>query len=143
MIETSLPVANESPAQARRWLNQELLQPLGVETMGRTLAATSELVTNAVRHGEFGPDEQIGVRAGIRDDVVRIEVAQPSSVKATHVLPPADRPVGGGLGLVIVDALAERWGAEDEPSPHVWFEISRPPAEAQALNGFPESSSEA
>jgi anti-sigma regulatory factor (Ser/Thr protein kinase) len=130
-IETSFPAVNESPAEARRWLTKELLQPLGVETTGRALAATSELVNNAVRHGDSGSEHQIGVRANVTQDTVRVEVAQSSSVRGARVVVPQDRPpTGGGLGLVIVEGLTERWGAQDEPSPHVWFEIGRRPAGA-------------
>jgi hypothetical protein len=36
--------------------------------------------------------------------------------------------VGGGLGLMIVDALARRWGADRDHGYHVWAELAtRPP----------------
>jgi len=71
----------------------------------------SELVTNGVRHAAQVPGRPpVRVRLSGRGRGVQIEVWD-----ASNDLPergrdaPPDEP--GGLGLVLVDALADRWGA--------------------------------
>ena len=79
---------------------------------------TSEIVNNAVRHAastirlEVGMDEaQLSVRA--RDEA-------PDAVVAAD---PDRRRGEGGLGLRIIDTLAERWGVERHQNYKVvWFE---------------------
>ena len=82
---------------------------------------TSELVSNAVRHAELDPSQEIVVRI-VADGYVRVEVADPG--------PPFDadrrRPGSGsrGWGLLLVDAVATSWGVEREGSgKRVWFEV--------------------
>ncbi|HEX3299365.1 MAG TPA: ATP-binding protein, partial [Actinomycetota bacterium] len=63
--------------------------------------ATTELVSNAVRHGELSADDDIVLVVDLGADVVRVDVEQPTSAEAARVLgPDADRD--GGLGLMIV-----------------------------------------
>jgi anti-sigma regulatory factor (Ser/Thr protein kinase) len=85
---------------------------------------TSELVTNAVRHGATDPNESILLRARKLDGSVRVEVcdeglttfdADPSG---TALLEP------GGNGLVLLDALAARWGVDGDSPKCVWFETA-------------------
>jgi anti-sigma regulatory factor (Ser/Thr protein kinase) len=83
---------------------------------------TSELVTNAVRHGASDPKESILLSARKRDGCVRVEVcdegladfeAEPGG---TALMEP------GGNGLVLVEALASRWGVTRGQPTCVWFE---------------------
>ena len=80
---------------------------------------TSELVTNAIRHG--GPP--VTVRAGLsRRGSLRIEVRddEPGSVVARL----AGLDDDGGRGLLLVDSLADRWGYRSTRSgKRVWFEV--------------------
>jgi len=93
----------------------------------------SELVTNAIVHGE----PPIELRVQVPTDVVRVEVydsdpeallalpglsTSPPAATSASALPPMERL--GGRGLRLVDALASRWGLdEDESGKCVWFEI--------------------
>jgi anti-anti-sigma factor len=82
----------------------------------------SEVVTNAVRHGCSGPEDQVELSVGRPGGVLRVEVRDPG-----HGLPHAsaadDDPLReSGWGLVMVDRLASRWGIERAPS-LVWFEL--------------------
>jgi len=83
----------------------------------------SELTSNAVRHGLHDVGEDLALRIGLRDDVLRIEVTD----EGVGFEPPA--PTGlldaGGWGLVLVDRLADRWGVERSAPTTVWFEIDR------------------
>ena len=77
----------------------------------------SELVTNAISHGE-GPT--IDVRLTGDGPVVRGEVVDQGDGFA--VPPPRTLDAPGGRGLAIVGALSQHWGIE-RGSTHVWFEL--------------------
>jgi anti-sigma regulatory factor (Ser/Thr protein kinase) len=84
--------------------------------------ATTELVSNAVRHGDLSEGDEIWLVVDLGDEVVRIDVEQPTSAEAARVLGP-DPDREGGLGLVIVHAFSERWGVTEGAPGHVWFEV--------------------
>jgi anti-sigma regulatory factor (Ser/Thr protein kinase) len=78
----------------------------------------SELASNAVRHAKSPFTVAVGcdgaiVRVDVTDDSVDLPVARVPSVDAVT-----------GRGLMIVEALANRWGVEPSDSGKtVWFEI--------------------
>ncbi|MBO1337421.1 ATP-binding protein [Streptomyces sp. VRA16 Mangrove soil] len=86
--------------------------------------ALTELVANVVRHV---PDRRCGVRIFRTEDGkgVRVEVedAHPELPKRRTC---QAEPAEDGRGLVILDALASRWGVGPRPQPGpgktVWFE---------------------
>jgi anti-sigma regulatory factor (Ser/Thr protein kinase) len=69
---------------------------------------TSELFTNAIRHGRGA----VTVRSECDDDILRLEVSDQGGGRPT--LQPVDSSgsVIGGWGLHLVDQLAEAWGSE-------------------------------
>ena len=82
---------------------------------------TSELVTNAIRHGARDPHESILLRAGRTDGAIRVEVCDEgdgfdAEPEQGDLLEP------GGHGLLLVDTLAERWGVKRGSPSCVWFE---------------------
>ena len=84
------------------------------------LLLTSELVTNAVRHG----DGDITCRLWPGPDVLRLEVSDGNGSLPREV----DRgPVAdSGRGLRIVATVASRWGAvptQPDGGKTVWFEL--------------------
>jgi len=83
----------------------------------------AELAATAVRHGRVrGRDFR--VRLVLREDVVRVEVADGRADRLPVLLEPSDGE--GGRGLLIVVALADRWGVEpraDGTYKTVWAEI--------------------
>ncbi|MBW8700125.1 hypothetical protein MBT84_11005 [Streptomyces sp. MBT84] len=83
----------------------------------------AELAANAVRHGRV-PGRDFRVRLVLRDGVVRVEVAD----GRTERLPALPERGGGeaGHGLLLVSAVAERWGVEPRPGcayKVVWAEV--------------------
>lgn len=87
---------------------------------------TTELVTNAVRHGpEAG---QVTLSATLVDGDYRVAVKDESPV------PPRLRHVGarapGGRGVMLVDRLASAWGVDPvgAGAKSVWFRIAEPAA---------------
>jgi anti-sigma regulatory factor (Ser/Thr protein kinase) len=87
----------------------------------------SELVTNAVRHGASDPHEAILVRAHRTNGAVRVEVCdEGGGFHQRGEAPPALQP--GGRGLMLVEALASRWGVAPGHPNCVWFEAEPSPA---------------
>ena len=83
---------------------------------------TSEIVTNAVRHGSS--PVTLGLRCG--PHLVRVEVSDEST--APPVMSAAADDDEGGRGMLIVEALATRWGVRDRsPGKTVWFEVATQP----------------
>lgn len=71
--------------------------------------AVSELVTNAVRHGQGKP---VGFRVTNTDDELRIEVTDGNSTPAR--LREAGESAESGRGLLLVAALAKEWGVSPD-----------------------------
>jgi anti-sigma regulatory factor (Ser/Thr protein kinase) len=81
----------------------------------------SELVGNAVRHADQGPDQKIVFFARVSEDHVHVEVAD-------HGVgfDPEVRHSTAGFGLRLVDKLATRWGVEHSGKGcRVWFDVDR------------------
>ena len=79
----------------------------------------SELVTNAVR---YGSSEGIDLKLTNRGGCIRVEVTDHGTGFSI------DDPRGDGLGLNIVERLADRWGMKGGQHKFtVWAEISTSP----------------
>ena len=91
------------------------------------LLLVSELVSNSVRHAGLTADERIRLRARLQDACAYVEVCDHgrSGRVPTRRTPRPDALEPGGLGLVLVDEMADRWGVHrgaDETC--VWFELA-------------------
>lgn len=82
----------------------------------------SELVANSVRHGA---SSAIDIKVAAHADRIRVEVTDSGPGFSR------DAPRGEGLGLLIVEKLADRWGMHDGRMRFtVWAEFSaRPPGD--------------
>lgn len=118
-VSTVFPAVAPSAAGARRFVSAALHRwgfPDGFIDL--VLLLTSELVTNAYRHGRS--DTRVSVRCD--EDRVRVEVRDKGGGEVR--LRPLDSSRTDGRGLQIVDALAERWGHHsDSGGTVVWFEL--------------------
>ncbi|MBP5861005.1 ATP-binding protein [Streptomyces scabiei] len=88
----------------------------------------SELVTNALRV-PVPRDRQVGVRISrsSADGLLRLEVSDAGAGKP-EVRVPRDEETGG-RGLLLVEALADRWGVEERAGgigKTVWAELKAP-----------------
>ncbi|MFD8630823.1 ATP-binding protein [Streptomyces sp. NPDC059533] len=97
----------------------------------------AELASNAVTHGRL-PGRRFRLRLTAAGATLRIEVSDTRSEcepPSTSELPPFDAE--SGRGLVIVAALADKWGTTHGPVPlkTVWAEIALPEPESPGL-GF-------
>jgi GAF domain-containing protein/anti-sigma regulatory factor (Ser/Thr protein kinase) len=121
--ELALAGGPEAVSLARAAVRARLENDLPPERLGDVLLMTSELVTNAIRHGGAdGPDDRIRVRAVRRGAGARIEVRDDGPGFAAHG--PPDSPAEGGMGLELVDRLADGWGTDRRGrTTVVWFEV--------------------
>ncbi|HJR23883.1 MAG TPA: ATP-binding protein [Acidimicrobiales bacterium] len=108
-----------------------------VEAEGRpvtddVLLVASELVTNAVRHGQG----EVEVRVDVGPGSVRLEVLDEGHVVVPE--PPGIMPVDGpgGWGLHLVRAVSHAWGSglDQRGRTLVWAEVGLP---APRLAGIP------
>jgi anti-sigma regulatory factor (Ser/Thr protein kinase) len=123
-ISTRLDANPDSAAVARRFV-REVLDAWDCDDADEVaLLLTSEVVSNAVRHAAT----DLAVRLQLDEDAatLRIEVtdADATMPEVREQSPDAT----GGRGLVLVEALAQRWGADRTPSGKVvWFELGARP----------------
>ncbi|MFC7869273.1 ATP-binding protein [Streptomyces murinus] len=101
-------------AQLRRW-------GLPTETASHLVA---ELAANAVTHGRV-PGRDFRLTLSLVGETLRIEVTDTRGER----LPTRQRPAEdaeSGRGLLLVDALADRWGVREDrfPCKTVWAECS-------------------
>lgn len=127
-LEFTLPHTRDAPGAARRRLARWLTPQLDESELHRAMLLTSELVTNAVMHGQG----EITLRAYLDDDRVLVEVIDQGQ-GFERVLREEDFERIGGHGLSIVDAESSRWGIH-EGNTHVWFELERPGPRLGATN---------
>ena len=82
----------------------------------------TELITNSLRHAGVRADDEIGVRAQVSGETVRIEVHDPGRDGPVVMRKPGPR--GGGYGLFLVESLTDEWGVDRRDGTTVWAELS-------------------
>jgi anti-sigma regulatory factor (Ser/Thr protein kinase) len=85
----------------------------------------SELVTNSVRHSASGrPGRTVTVTVLSGGGVTRVQVTDMSGATVPALRSAVGGLAGGGRGLHLVNALAARWGFEqDGGHTTTWFEL--------------------
>lgn len=110
-----------SPGRARRFVASALSAWGLAASTDVAVLVTSELATNALNHAE----SEFYVTVSLVPGAIRITVSDPSTAEPEHRRDQALTEISG-RGLVIVDALAERWGTDATPTGKVvWAEIAR------------------
>jgi anti-sigma regulatory factor (Ser/Thr protein kinase) len=120
-LELTLPPEPGSVARART----EVCDAVGTELEERekeTLRLlVSEVVTNAVRHGDHSQPVEL---SAYWNSEVRISVSDHGNGFTPH--PRAEAlDEAGGFGLYLVGRLADRWGVETDDGTTVWFVLRR------------------
>ena len=120
--EMRLPAHPASCSLARE-LTLELLQSWGLEELGGAAAQlVAELAANSIIHSGCST---LRLRVTKRGGSVRIEVRDPSQQLPLLILGDAEDDHGRGMHLV--DALADRWGADLLPyGKGVWCDLHIP-----------------
>ena len=116
-IDLELPRDPDAATVARRELRRRFAGMLHQGVLGDIYLVVSELVTNAVIHGQGEIRLRLEHDAGdVRGEV--IDAGSGFEYELREVGPFAT----SGRGLLIVDRLTTRWGIH-EGTTHVWFEI--------------------
>lgn len=122
IVQRAFAATPDAPAQARRLLLVALADDPRVDA---ALLATSELVTNALRHAELAPEDEIRVHVRSSAGRVRVSVSNPGGGFARPRLDrraPDER--AGGWGLPIVASVASSWAVGGQGGQtHAWFEL--------------------
>ncbi|MGW1812739.1 ATP-binding protein [Streptomyces sp. NPDC002125] len=107
--------------------------PAGTDDHDAVAIVVAELAANAVLHGRV-PGRDFALLLTYDDErrVVRIEASDTHPASPARVARAADDEQG--RGLVLVDALATRWGVRDRvgPGKTVWAEYALAGGEADA-----------
>jgi anti-sigma regulatory factor (Ser/Thr protein kinase) len=115
-VSLVLPPTTASVPEARHFVDHALPSTCWADEV--TLIV-SELASNAVRHAET----PFTVALQCDGAIVRVEVSDGATALPVLQRPPVDAITG--RGLLIVEALATRWGVEPNPSGKtVWFELA-------------------
>lgn len=99
--------------------------PYGSAAHDALTLIVAELCANAVRHG-LVPGRDFRLCLSAEGTALRIEVTDTRGERIPALIQPSDAPDGdgeGGRGLLLVDALADRWGwypCSDGPGKTVW-----------------------
>ena len=119
----SLPAEPASAGAVRARLAGVLREHGAAAAVGDAELLVSELVANAVRHAG---GQRIDITIAVDDGAVRVEVGDEADSDPVPGQAPGVEDAGG-RGLMIVDALASRWGYERRPGggKRVWFEVDR------------------
>lgn len=121
-----LPPVPAAASQARRYVG-DLLRQAGRTDVADAQLLVPELVANAVRHSDTARirGAHVTLLVFAQDGgVIRIEVTDAGSATGRPHVRPYDEDGEGGRGLLLVDALAARWGAErTDAGCTVWCEL--------------------
>ncbi|MFJ2609579.1 ATP-binding protein [Streptomyces sp. NPDC091279] len=121
---------------ATEWLRLRDLPPRTTDTAQHLIA---EFAANAADHGRV-PGRDFRLALAVHDNVLRVEVTDTLGEQLPCVQVPSDE-AESGRGLLLVEALSDRWGVEIGPFPlkTVWAELDLSPAPGNlnfgALNG--------
>lgn len=123
-----LPAQVTAARCARRYVG-DLLRAADHPATGDAELLVTELVANAVRHSDSRrTDGMVRVAVIDRGGVIRIEVTDDGSATSTPRLHPPTDDAEGGRGLLLVQALAARWGHYRQNSGRtVWCELPTEP----------------
>ncbi len=138
LLSLQLPSRDTSPADARDAM--EALAPVLDGAYHDMLVAVSELVTNAVRHAEVGPDARIELQVRRFDDRIRVEVTdEGTGFTKPREVRPLEEGQDHGCGLAMVDEFADRWGVDGGDGTTVWLEVDVSPAAEAVRAGLARS----
>jgi anti-sigma regulatory factor (Ser/Thr protein kinase) len=119
-----LPASAAAAGMARREL--AATPGLAGELGYKALLMASELIAVYVADLEPDPTRRLMLIIRVTPERVRIEVAGPEpDVSPDTLLHSSETPSLGGMGLKIVDRMADAWGIQGEHDTSIWFELTR------------------
>jgi anti-sigma regulatory factor (Ser/Thr protein kinase) len=115
-----LPGGLRSPQFARRAIEQHFGDAVEPDTLASVELLTTELVSNAVRHGGAADGETVVLHLATSKTCLRVEVCD----HGEGFEPGRPMPYGeGGYGLFIVSEVSSRWGVSSDDGNCTWFEL--------------------
>lgn len=109
----------DTPAAARAFARDAVERAQASVPSDHVALVVSELVTNAVVHG----DGDITLSLAVEGDAVEVEVADQDPALPTPVDAPVD--AAAGRGLLLVSRLAQDWGVRPHGSGKVvWAQLA-------------------
>ena len=130
-VDETIDATPEGPGMARRAV-EELAPAIDTGVLRDAQLLISELVTNSIKHS--GCDDPVRLRVWTRSTGLKVEVADGGFGFEAGPVEPRD-DAEGGRGLLILDALADRWGVSRDARTRVWFELSPRPVSRAAEAG--------
>jgi anti-sigma regulatory factor (Ser/Thr protein kinase) len=130
-LDATIEFSPRAPAIARRAVD-ELATEVDQGVLRDTQLLVSEIVTNSIRHS--GSEEAIRLRVWTRRGGLKVEITDGGFGFESGPLADAGEDEGG-RGLVILEAVADRWGVSRDARARVWFELSARPASRSARAG--------
>jgi anti-sigma regulatory factor (Ser/Thr protein kinase) len=122
--EHTLSAGPVAIGEARKHVRERLSDALSPGKIGEAELLTSELVSNAVRHGGLNGRDVL-LTIGVNPRAIRVSVVDGGvgfDTMVPTVLHGSDE--GGGWGLFLVEEMSDRWGIDLDPH-GVWFELDR------------------
>ena len=116
-LSLDLPSDLSAPGLARRAATRLVGDRLDPGRLSDVLLVVTELVTNAVVHGQGN----VVLRLQLEDGVLRGEVIDQGGGFERELRTHGPDDVTG-RGLLLVESIASRWGVH-EGTTHVWFEL--------------------
>jgi anti-sigma regulatory factor (Ser/Thr protein kinase) len=122
-MELFLDPTPPAAGSARRALHSAAIFGAGAEP--DALLLISELVTNSIVHAGHCGGDAIRVRAASDGATARVEVCDRARDGSLPAVRRGTSPFAtGGRGLMLVDALSDRWGMDTcARGTCVWFEL--------------------
>jgi anti-sigma regulatory factor (Ser/Thr protein kinase) len=115
-----LPGGLQAPQHARRAIEEHFTAVVDVAMLASVELLTTELVSNAVKHGGADDQQVVVMHLALAPDCLRVEVCDPGD----GFEPGPPQPYGeGGYGLFLVSEVSTRWGVSRDDSNCTWFEI--------------------
>jgi anti-sigma regulatory factor (Ser/Thr protein kinase) len=118
--QVDLPGGLQAPQHARRAIEEHFATAVDAAMLASVELLTTELVSNAVRHGGADEGQVVIMHLALAPDCLRVEVCDRGD--GFEAGPP--QPYGeGGYGLFLVSEVSTRWGVSRDDSSCTWFEI--------------------
>lgn len=115
-----LPGGLRAPQNARRAVEQHFARAIDRSLLASIELLTTELVSNAVRHGGAGEEATVVLHLAHAPERVRVEVCD----SGAGFEPGTPTPYGeGGYGLFLVSEVSSRWGVSHDDGNCAWFEL--------------------
>jgi hypothetical protein len=92
----------------------------------KALLMASELIAVYVQDVEPNPRARLELMIRVTPERVRVEVGGPQpDVSPDDLMHSSETPSLGGMGLRIVDRMADAWGVQGDHDTSIWFELIR------------------